>query len=89
MATPHVTDLPPEYQDIKDGEEFDVIKRRLYELTGCDNIFALAEYLGVKPAQITDARRRLCLPEDWLRTVILKTRANHAWIRYGTGERYL
>ena len=62
---------------------------RLYEATGCKNIRELAELLGVRPAQISDARRRLRLPVSWLRTVFLKTSAHPAWLKDGIGERHL
>ena len=81
--------IPIESHPMPDTAAFDAVKRRLYEVSGCTNYYELATFLDTKPAQISDARRRLRIPVEWLRTVFLKTYANPVWILTGEGERTL
>lgn len=67
--------------------QFNAIKDRIYEVTACSSFSELAEYLGVSPAQISDARRRLVFPDTWLHAVALKTQTNLQWLIYGDSER--
>ena len=57
----------PEFRGLKSVEEFDAILGWFYEATGCRNIHDLGKSLGVSPASISDARRRLRVPEAWFR----------------------
>lgn len=77
------------FHPVPDVAAFDAVKCRLYEVSGCTSYYELAMFLDTKPAQISDARRRLRIPVEWLRTVFLKTYANPVWILTGEGERTL
>ena len=76
-----------EYYSVRNGEEFDAIKLRLYEATGCMNMHELAHVLGTTAAHISDARRRLRMPEIWFQTVFLKTLTHPTWLKEGKGRR--
>lgn len=66
--------------------QFNAIKKRIYRVTACSSFWELAEYLGVGPAQISDARRRLVFPDAWLHAVTLKTQTNLQWLIVGDTE---
>lgn len=77
------------FHPVPDTAAFDAVKQRLYEVSGCANYYELAEFLDTKPAKLPDARRRLHIPVEWLRTAFLKTYANPVWILTGEGEHTL
>lgn len=77
------------FHAVSDTAAFDAVKQRLYEVSECQDYHELAEFLGTKPAHISDARRRLRIPVEWLRTAFLKTYTNPVWILTGEGQRTL
>lgn len=67
--------------------QFNAIKNRIYAVTDCSSFSELAEYLGVSPARLSDARRRLAFPDAWLQAVALKTQTDFQWLLLGDPER--
>lgn len=60
---------------------------RIFSITGAKTQIALAEFLDVRPAFVSDARRRAKIPADWLITLARKLNANPEWVLVGKGDR--
>ena len=75
--------LDPIENNVHDILGFEAVKGRIYEVTGCSDICELAGFLGVREAQISDARRRHMFPEEWLLLVAQKTHTNLQWLLHG------
>lgn len=63
--------------------------RRIKEITDCDSQANLAEYLNCRQSSISDAKKRLRIPADWLLKLWEKTGANPHWILTGKGPQFL
>lgn len=74
------------YHILEGAVEFDAIRKRFYEALDCDDFYNLAEYLGVKPSRLSDAKRSLRLPSDWLQTVAAKPKVSVTWLLTGEAE---
>ncbi len=84
---PYSFDSLPEDHSARDTAEFDAIQKRFRLALGCQNMFELAHVLGVTAASISDARRRLMIPDSWFRVAFLRALVNPAWLKSGAGAR--
>lgn len=82
-------DLPGrlEFVEVKNFEEFDRFKRRFYMASKCKTYFELAEFLETTASKISDAKRRLRIPQQWFDIVFRKTATNPHWLLTGEGEK--
>jgi len=76
-----------EFVEVKNFEEFDRFKRRFYMASKCKNFFELAEFLETTASKISDAKRRLRIPQQWFDIVFRKTATNPHWLLTGEGEK--
>ncbi len=79
--------LLPKYQIVADVAVWNAIRDRLYEASSCKDLYEFAAFLEISPAQISDAKRCLYVPEVWLQIMAERVKANPAWIMTGAGER--
>ena len=68
-------------------EEFEKFKRRFYMATNCKSYFELADFLETTASKISDAKRRLIIPQSWFDIVFRKTSTNPQWLLTGEGEK--
>lgn len=82
-------DLPGglEFVEVKNFEEFDRFKRRFYIASKCKTYFELADFLETTASKISDAKRRLRIPQQWFDIVFRKTATNPHWLLTGEGEK--
>ena len=60
----------------------------------CDTLdvhtqIGLATALGIRQAEVSDARRRQIVPAGWLLTLLAQGGINPHWLLTGTGAKYL
>ena len=68
-------------------DKFDAQFQRILEATGCKTQVELADILEVRQSAISDAKRRMTIPSNWLETLHKKQGINPEWIRHGVGEK--
>lgn len=81
------TSMVTDYHTMETTEEFDHIKKRFYEATGGNSFSTLATFLDALPSQISDARRRLRIPEQWFHTIAAQTGTSLTWLKHGSGSK--
>ncbi|MCL1939908.1 MAG: helix-turn-helix domain containing protein [Desulfovibrionaceae bacterium] len=59
---------------------------RILAATGCRTCLQLAQVLDVKPAAVSDVKRRKAIPTHWLWRLLRKENINPDWIRSGIGD---
>ncbi|MCF8719254.1 LexA family transcriptional regulator [Nitrospina gracilis] len=62
--------------------------RRVQEVTGFDRQTQLAEFLGIGPASVTNAKRADSFPSSWALKIGEKWGVNTDWILTGKGQKY-
>lgn len=82
-----LTSMGTGYHTMDTTEEFDHIKKRFYEATGGHSFSTLSTFLGTLPSQISDARRRLRIPEQWFHTIAAQTGTSLTWLKHGSGSK--
>ncbi len=63
--------------------------KRLRRVAGAGTQIALAEYLGVSQAAVSDAGRRGRIPAEWLVTLLRSRNVDPEWILTGRGRRHV
>ena len=66
----------------------DAIFQRLFDVAGCRSQVELADFLGVRRAAISDAKRRGIIPADWLHFLQKTKGIRPEWILSGTPPQY-
>lgn len=61
--------------------------QRVLEASGCRTQFELADFLGVRQAFISDAKRRQIIPDNWCMKLQETKGINPKWIKTGRGNR--
>ena len=49
----------------------------------------MAKFLGVSQSCISDAKKRMAIPAEWLLKLLKKQGINPDWVRSGMGAQYL
>ena len=62
---------------------------RVFEAAGCRTQSELADFLGVRQSSISDAKKRMAIPAEWLLKLLKKQGINPDWVRSGMGAQYL
>ena len=57
--------------------------QRLLEATSCHNSKQLADFLGVVPQSVYDARKKGRVPDAWIRTIAERTGTSADWLFFG------
>ncbi len=70
-------------------ESFKEILQRMYEGTHTKTQQQLAKVLGVQQSSVSDAQKRLSIPDSWLITLLLKFNLNPKWILDGVNPLYI
>ena len=71
------------------GIAFDDVMQRMYTATGTKGQRELADWLGVRQAFISDARRRNRMPVAWLRELVKKkVNCTPEWVMTGKEPRF-
>ena len=71
------------------GIAFDDVMQRMYTATGTKGQRELADWLGVRQAFISDARRRNRIPVAWLRELVKrKVNCTPDWVITGKEPRF-
>ena len=71
------------------GIAFDDVMQRMYTATGTKGQRELADWLGVRQAFISDARRRNRIPVAWLRELVKrKVNCTPEWVITGKEPRF-
>jgi hypothetical protein len=72
-------------------EQIDIgpILKRIGPFVGGTTQIAVAEGLGVRQSSISDAKRRGCIPDSWLVTLLRRFGLNPDWVMTGTGPQFL
>lgn len=83
-----MTEAPFLY-DCQPQTDFDSQFARIFEAAGCRTQLELAEFLNIKQSSVSDAKRRKTVPSEWLVKLFEKKRINHAWLRNGTGGKFI
>jgi len=65
-------------------EDFQKIKERLFDKTGCLNGSQLARYMEVHPPAVTRQFKQEKIPDHWFRLIAEKTNIPESYLRYGT-----
>lgn len=84
-----MTEAPCLYGSFPSRADAEILLSRASEAAGCRTQFELADFLGVRRASISDAKRRGSIPSEWLLTLLRKKRINPAWVLTGEGSRFL
>ena len=66
----------------------DAIFQRLFDVAECRSQVELADFLGIRQAAISDAKRRGIIPADWLRFLQKTKGVRPEWILSGTQPQY-
>lgn len=61
---------------------------RIYVATKCRTQVELAEWLGIRQSSVSDAKRRCCVPANWLVT-LMHAGVNLEWVTTGRGPQYI
>lgn len=70
-------------------DTFEKIVARALEATGKRNQVELSEFLEIRPASISEAKRRGNFPSDWLIKIVQKKKISPLWISHGEGPMYI
>lgn len=71
------------------ADSFDKIVVRALDVTGKRNQAELSEFLEVRPASISEAKRRGNFPSDWLIKIAQKMKISPLWITSGEGPMHI
>ena len=63
--------------------------KRIKYVTNSHNQISVAAYLGIRQSSISDAKKRLRIPAEWLWKIWQKTGTSPEWILTGHGPQYL
>ena len=63
--------------------------KRIKYVTNSRNQISVAAYLGIRQSSISDAKKRLRIPAEWLWKIWEKTGTSPEWILTGKGPQYL
>ena len=69
--------------------DYSLAMERIKSVTGCKTQQDLAKFLGVSQSCISDAKKRMAIPAEWLLKLLRKQGINPDWIRSGRGAQYL
>ncbi|MDD4700838.1 MAG: helix-turn-helix domain-containing protein [Desulfovibrio sp.] len=69
--------------------DYSLAMERIKTVTGCKTQQDLAKFLGVSQSCISDAKKRMAIPAEWLLKLLQKQGINPDWIRSGLGAQYL
>lgn len=69
--------------------DYSLAMERIKTVTGCKTQQDLAKFLGVSQSCISDAKKRMAIPAEWLLKLLKKQGINPDWIRSGMGAQYL
>lgn len=70
--------------------DFEAALKRIHEEAGTKTQVQLAELLGIRQSSISDAKRRVSIPSDWLLKLFLAKGVNPDWVLNGEpAMRYL
>lgn len=69
--------------------DYSLAMERIKSVTGCKTQQDLAKFLGVSQSCISDAKKRMAIPAEWLLKLLRKQGINPDWIRSGMGAQYL
>jgi len=68
-------------------DSFEKITARALQATGKRNQAELAEFLEIRPASISEAKKRGNFPSDWMIKLIQKKKISPLWLLTGEGSR--
>ncbi len=72
-----------------EGITFEDVLQRMYAATGTNGQMELADWLGIRQAFISDARRRNRMPVAWLRELVKrKVNCTPEWVITGKEPRF-
>lgn len=63
--------------------------KRIKFITNSRNQTETAEYLGIRQSSISDAKKRLRIPAEWLWKIWQKTGTSPDWVLTGNGPQFL
>ena len=66
--------------------DYETAMERIMHVTECDTREALAEFFGLNPRSIDEARKRQSIPDSWLLRILRATGTHPDWILEGKGE---
>lgn len=69
--------------------DYSLAMERIKSVTGCKTQQELAKFLGVSQSCISDAKKRMAIPAEWLLKLLKKENINPDWVRSGLGSQYL
>lgn len=69
------------------ADSFEEIAARALQATGKRNQAELAEFLEIRPASISEAKKRGNFPSDWMIKLIQKKKISPLWLLTGEGSR--
>ena len=69
--------------------DYSLAMERIKSVTGCKTQQDLAKFLGVSQSCISDAKKRMAIPAEWLLKLLKKQGINPDWVRSGMGAQYL
>jgi len=65
------------------------IMERIYSITHAKKQIELADFLGVRQASISDAKKRRSISAEWLLTLLRKKGVSPDWVLTGKGGKFL
>ena len=69
--------------------DYSLAMERIKSVTGCKSQLDLAKFLGVSQSCISDAKKRMAIPAEWLLKLLKKQGINPDWVRSSMEAKYL